>query len=98
MTKKELIKKYDINYNWMIIHHTENWPMFSCKKNKEECEKSIMEFYFYDNDIYLEDWKLINKYINWKKWVKDLIKKNKYKIINLNDYKDNDEIEGTDDD
>ena len=92
MTKQELIKRYNPDSNWIIVSYTENWPMFSWEKNKEECEKSIMEFYFYDNDIYLEDWKLINKYINWKKWVKDLINEKKYKIINLNDYKDDDRL------
>ena len=98
MTKQELIKRYNPDSNWIIVSYTENWPMFSWEKDKEKCEKSIMEFYFYDNDIYLKDWKIINKYINWKKWVKDLINEKTYIIINLNDYKDNDEIEGTDDD
>ena len=92
ITKKQFIKKYNPDHLWIIVNYTDDWARFGWGKNKEKCEKTIIEWHFQDKDIYIDDWKIINKYINWKKWVNDLIKENKYEIINLNDYKDDDRL------
>ena len=93
MNKKEFIKKYDIHSNWVVIQRMEYDNILFVKEcfSKKACENEIIKKYVFSSlDV---DSPSIVRTFNKKLILKDQLKKGNYKIINLNDYKDNDEIE-----
>ena len=93
MTKQEFIKKYDIHSNWVVIQQMENDNILFVKEcfSKKGCENTIIKRYVFSS--YDVDSPSIVRTFNKKLILKDQLKNKNYKIVNLNDYKDNDEIE-----
>ena len=91
MNKKEFIKKYNIHSNWVVIQRMEYYLFVKECFSKEGCENTIIKRYIFSSwDV---DSPSIVRTFNKKLILKDQLKNGNYKIINLNDYKDNDEIE-----
>ena len=91
MRKQEFIKKYNIHSNWIVIQQMKDYLFVKECFSKKGCENTIIKRYVFSS--YDVDMPSIVKTFNSKLILKDQLKNGNYKIINLNDYKDNDEIE-----
>ena len=87
MNKQELIKEFNITKQYVLIYQSNYEGEFA---TKEKAEDKVLDSYleFYNID---ENHPLIS-YINEPKLIKDLLLTD-YTLINLNDYKDDENLE-----
>ena len=107
MTKIEFIFENNITKPYIVLNENGSWYKSDSFNNEIECENYIKKDFIYKycldrcwTDLAIEEMmkEEIFSYIDTKKLVKDQLKKENYKIINLTKLKDNDEIKGLRDD